>query len=169
MVKRFVNIHSHCIVSNLTRSSKMLTLSPPWKISADAHVHGLGWTNDWDRRNSAMTVCCSARLCFTLVLTSHVTYFQGVTNFERHTVEQLHKTCGDALHKTLKWLVTCIQNKRKLPNLTLYNPSQIIEKVVLSIFQTNEVLPYLKFAWFVTTWNEWGLCRSTSVVMTALL
>ena len=38
MVKRFVNIHSHCIVSNLARSSKMLTLPPLGKISADAHV-----------------------------------------------------------------------------------------------------------------------------------
>ena len=36
-VKRFVNVNLHCIISNLTRISKMLTLLP-WKISADAHV-----------------------------------------------------------------------------------------------------------------------------------
>jgi len=71
--------------------------------------------------------------------------------------------------QTLKGLVTCIQNKRKLPNLTLYNASQIIKKVVLSTFQTNKVLHYIQFAWFVATWIEWGFCRPTSIVMTALL
>jgi len=30
-VKRFVNVHSHCIVSNLERISKISTL-PPWKV-----------------------------------------------------------------------------------------------------------------------------------------
>ena len=36
-VKRFVNIHLHCIVSNLKRISKISTLSPSEKTSADAH------------------------------------------------------------------------------------------------------------------------------------
>jgi len=35
-VKRFVNVHLHCIVSNLKMISKMSTL-PPGKVSADAH------------------------------------------------------------------------------------------------------------------------------------
>jgi len=38
MVKRFVNVRLHCIVSNLTRASKMLTLPPHEKNSADAHA-----------------------------------------------------------------------------------------------------------------------------------
>jgi len=70
--------------------------------------------------------------------------------------------------QTLKGLVIYIQ-KRKLPNLTLYNASQIIKKVVLSTFQTNKVLHYIKSAWLVATWIEWGLCRPTSIAMTALL
>jgi len=52
--------------------------------------------------------------------------------------KKLHKTCCGTLHKTLKWLFTCIQNKRKLPNLTLCNVSQIIKEVVLSTFQNQE-------------------------------
>jgi len=36
-VKRFVNVHLHCIVSNLKRIRKLSTL-PPGKISADAYV-----------------------------------------------------------------------------------------------------------------------------------
>ena len=36
-VKRFVGVHLHCIVSNLKRISKMMTLPLPGKISADAH------------------------------------------------------------------------------------------------------------------------------------
>jgi len=35
--KRFVNVNLHCIVSNLKRTSKMSTLPPLGKISADAH------------------------------------------------------------------------------------------------------------------------------------
>jgi len=37
-VKRFVHVHLHCIVSNLKRISKISTLPPPGKISADAHA-----------------------------------------------------------------------------------------------------------------------------------
>jgi len=76
-----------------------------------------------------------------------------------------------ALQITLKWLVTCIQNRRKLPHLTLCNASQIIEKVVLYTYQMNKVLCYVKFAWFVLLlqWIEWGLCRPSFIVMTALL
>jgi len=36
-VKRFVNVHLHCIVSNQKRISKITTLLPPGKISANAH------------------------------------------------------------------------------------------------------------------------------------
>jgi len=36
-VKRFVNVHLHCIVSNLKRISK-ISMLPPGQISADAHV-----------------------------------------------------------------------------------------------------------------------------------
>ena len=35
--KRFINVHLHCIVSNLKRISKMSTLPLPEKLSADAH------------------------------------------------------------------------------------------------------------------------------------
>jgi len=38
-VKHFVNVHLHCIVSNLKRLSKMSTLPPPGKISAGAHAY----------------------------------------------------------------------------------------------------------------------------------
>jgi len=31
-MKRFVNVHSHCIVSNLQRISKISMLPPAWKI-----------------------------------------------------------------------------------------------------------------------------------------
>jgi len=37
MVKRFVKVHLHCIVSNLKRISKISMLPPPGKFSADAH------------------------------------------------------------------------------------------------------------------------------------
>ena len=39
-VKRFLNVHLHCIVSNLQMTGKMSILPPtrPGKISADAHV-----------------------------------------------------------------------------------------------------------------------------------
>jgi len=37
LVKRFVNVHLHCIVSNLKRISKILALPSPEKISANAH------------------------------------------------------------------------------------------------------------------------------------
>ena len=40
-VKRFLNVHLNCIVSNLKRISKISILSPPGKISADAN----GWTD----------------------------------------------------------------------------------------------------------------------------
>jgi len=36
-VNRFVNIHLHCIDSNLKRISKVSTLPPSGNISADAH------------------------------------------------------------------------------------------------------------------------------------
>jgi len=36
-VKRFVNVHLHCIVSNMKSISKILTFLPPGKISADTH------------------------------------------------------------------------------------------------------------------------------------
>jgi len=36
-VKRFVNVHLHCNVSNLKKLSKTLTLLHPEIISADAH------------------------------------------------------------------------------------------------------------------------------------
>ena len=38
-LKRFVNVHLHCVISNQKRISKMLTLPPAGKISADAHVY----------------------------------------------------------------------------------------------------------------------------------
>ena len=37
-VKRFVNVHLHCTVSNLTSIRKISTLSSPGKFSADAHA-----------------------------------------------------------------------------------------------------------------------------------
>jgi len=37
-VKRFENVYLHCNISNLMRISKMSTLVPPGKISADAHA-----------------------------------------------------------------------------------------------------------------------------------
>jgi len=37
-VKRFVNFYLQCTVSNLKWISKMSTLPPPGKISADGHV-----------------------------------------------------------------------------------------------------------------------------------
>ena len=37
-VKRFVNAHLHCIVSNLKRISKISTLPRPGNISADVHA-----------------------------------------------------------------------------------------------------------------------------------
>jgi len=40
-VKRFVNVHLHCIVSNLKNISKMSMLPPPGNISADAHGTGI--------------------------------------------------------------------------------------------------------------------------------
>jgi len=36
-IKRFMNVHLHCIVSNMNRISKMLRLPHPGNISADAH------------------------------------------------------------------------------------------------------------------------------------
>jgi len=38
-VKRFVNVHLHCIVSSLKRISTISMLPPPGKISADTHGH----------------------------------------------------------------------------------------------------------------------------------
>ena len=37
-VKRFADVHFHCIVSTLKNISKMSMLPAPWKISADAHA-----------------------------------------------------------------------------------------------------------------------------------
>jgi len=37
-VKRYVNVHLHCIVGSLKRTSKTSTLPTPGKISADAHA-----------------------------------------------------------------------------------------------------------------------------------
>ena len=36
-VKRFVNVHLHCIVSNLKRWAKFRHCPPPGKVSEDAH------------------------------------------------------------------------------------------------------------------------------------
>ena len=38
-IKRFLNVHLHCVVSNLKMISKKPTLPPPGKIYADAHAH----------------------------------------------------------------------------------------------------------------------------------
>jgi len=38
-VNHFVNVHLHCIVSNLKKISKMSMLPSPEKISAEAHLH----------------------------------------------------------------------------------------------------------------------------------
>ena len=84
----------------------------------------------------------------------------------------LNKVTQDLLRYTaqnLKWLVTCIQNKRNLPHFILCNAPQIIQKVVLSTLQTNKVLYYIKFHDLLLQWIEWGLCWPTSIVMTALL
>jgi len=61
-------------------------------------AHGLGWTGVWDPKvgDDLGVLQCKTVL----------------PNLK------LHKPCCGALHKTLTWLVTCIQNKRKLPNLT---------------------------------------------------
>ena len=40
-LKRFVNVHLHSIISSLKMISKILTLPPPGKNSADAHDHGV--------------------------------------------------------------------------------------------------------------------------------
>jgi len=37
-VKRYVNVHLHCMVSNLKTTNKMSTLPSLAKISADAHA-----------------------------------------------------------------------------------------------------------------------------------
>ena len=55
-VKRYVNVHLHCIVSNLKTKSKMSTLPTPAKISADAHacvvcVYNLTSAFYWARNN----------------------------------------------------------------------------------------------------------------------
>jgi len=43
--KRFVNVHVHCIVSNLKRITEITTLPAPGKIFADAHVHQISKSN----------------------------------------------------------------------------------------------------------------------------
>ena len=118
--------------------------------------------NEWFRPEIWRRRWCAAVQDCVLYLSSDIA--SDIFRVLPYNWTKLHKTCGGTL--TLKGLVTRIQNKRKLPNLTLYNASQIIEKVVLSTFQTNKVLHYIKFAWFVATWIEWGLCRPTSIVMT---
>jgi len=115
-------------------------------------VHGLGWTDDLDLKFGDDVGVLQCKTVFDLSSDIASNVFAGCYWFCRpYCWTKLPKTCGGTLHKTLKWLVTCIQNKRKLPNLTLYNASQIIKKVVLSLFQTNKVLHYIKFAWFVAT------------------
>jgi len=49
--KRFVNVRLHCIVSNLKSISKMSTLSPLGKISADANAMGA-----WDHSNESFPI-----------------------------------------------------------------------------------------------------------------
>ena len=39
--KRFVNVHLHCIVSNMERIRKISSLTPPGKVSADTHASDL--------------------------------------------------------------------------------------------------------------------------------
>jgi len=41
-VKRFVNVHLHCIVSNLEMIGKISTLSPPGKMYADVQDNRYG-------------------------------------------------------------------------------------------------------------------------------
>jgi len=40
-IKRFVNVHLHCLVRRLNRINKTSTLLPSGKISADAHADAL--------------------------------------------------------------------------------------------------------------------------------
>ena len=99
-----------------------------------------------ETRNSAMTlVCCSARLFY---LSSDITsdIFRVLLILYTILLNRVTQDLWQYTAQTLKGLVTCIQNKRKLPHFTLYNASQIIKKVVLPTFQTNKVLHYIQFA-----------------------
>ena len=109
--------------------------------------------NGWLRRESRRWRWCAAVKACVLPKFWHNTW-HGLRCYWFYTPycwTKLHKTCGGTLNKTSKWLVTCIRNKRKLPNLTLCNAAQIIQKVVLSTLQTNKALHYINFAWLVAT------------------
>jgi len=79
------------------------------------------------RKSAMMLVCCSAKL---LYLSSDITSDIFRVLLILYTI-LLNKVTQDVWRYTaqiLKGLVACIQNKRNLPNLTLYNVSQIIKK-----------------------------------------
>ena len=83
-------------------------------------VYGLGWTDNLDTKFSDELGVLQHKTVF--YLSSDITcgIILGCYYFcSPYYWEKLHKTCCGTLHKTLKWLVTCIQNKRKLPNFTL--------------------------------------------------
>ena len=58
-IKRSANIYLHCIVSNLKKISKMSTLPPPGKMSADAYACAPGWGPRLSSEH--VPVCCFAR------------------------------------------------------------------------------------------------------------
>jgi len=58
-VKRFVNVHLHCIVSNLKRISKISTVFPPLKFSADVHACcDLAYPSRLKNWRDAWKLCC---------------------------------------------------------------------------------------------------------------
>jgi len=130
-------------------------------------AYGLGWMKDLDPKfgYGVGVLQCKTVLDLSSDITSNI--FRVLLILYTILLNNVTQNLWRYTSQTLKGLVTSIQNKRKLPNLALYNASQIIKSSAVHISdEQSSLLHYLNCAWFVATWMEWGLCRPNSIVKT---